>query len=331
MSFASTPSSTACASVNLRCRPRVRAICVRISRASPESGGHFTSSARNRCSEIAGLPKSHCASSAAANAAADCAEAGGVMASVTRQSRVPSVRIISCRCALPPAATAGARERRRDGGLTLRPFGVVAARARPTALPLRQDGGSVRHADRGRLVASASLHALPAGIIAMQSTGQGATHSSQPVHSAGSTVCIRFAAPTIASTGQASMHSVQPMHAASSIRATVRAPGSPHERSSAMAGASGDRRQRRDQRAGAGRATIDRRAAGDRLRIRPAPRVAAAAALRLREDRVDSVGEGRRQRRAHAGHFTEPRTPAHPVVANRRREFAERVACRSIC
>ena len=61
----------------------------------------------------------------------------------------------------------------------------------------------------------------------MQSTGQGGMHSSQPVHSAGSTVCIRFAAPTIASTGQASMHSVQPMQAASSIRATVSGPGSP--------------------------------------------------------------------------------------------------------
>ncbi|MCY1560252.1 hypothetical protein D9M68_973690 [compost metagenome] len=54
----------------------------------------------------------------------------------------------------------------------------------------------------------------------MQSTGQGATHSSQPVHSAGTTVCMCFAAPTMASTGQAWMHSVQPMHSCSSIRAT---------------------------------------------------------------------------------------------------------------
>ena len=54
----------------------------------------------------------------------------------------------------------------------------------------------------------------------MQSTGQGGRQSSQPVHSAGSTVCMRLAAPTMASTGQASRHSVQPMHSASSIRAT---------------------------------------------------------------------------------------------------------------
>ena len=52
----------------------------------------------------------------------------------------------------------------------------------------------------------------------------------------GSTVCMRFAAPTIASTGQASMHSVQPMHDASSIRATVSGAGSPHARSSAIGG-----------------------------------------------------------------------------------------------
>ena len=37
----------------------------------------------------------------------------------------------------------------------------------------------------------------------MQSTGQGGTHSAQPVHSADTTVCMRLAAPTIASTGQA--------------------------------------------------------------------------------------------------------------------------------
>src|SRR5450759_3764359 len=45
----------------------------------------------------------------------------------------------------------------------------------------------------------------------MQSTGQGATHNSQPVHSAAMMVCICLAAPAMASTGQAWMHSVQPM------------------------------------------------------------------------------------------------------------------------
>ena len=92
--------------------------------------------------------------------------------------------------------------------------------------------------------------------MSMQSTGQGGRHSAQPVHSAGSTVCIRFGPPAIASTGQASMHSVQPMHQASSTRATAsgawlavrgverddRAPGEPRQR--------GDRRRRR--RAGSG-------------------------------------------------------------------------------
>lgn len=41
------------------------------------------------------------------------------------------------------------------------------------------------------------------GIMSMQSTGQGSTHKSQPVHSSTMTVCISFAAPKMASTGQA--------------------------------------------------------------------------------------------------------------------------------
>ena len=60
---------------------------------------------------------------------------------------------------------------------------------------------------------------LSDGVISMQSTGHGATHSSHPVQTDGSTACIRFAAPTIASTGQAAMQSAQPMHALSSMRA----------------------------------------------------------------------------------------------------------------
>jgi hypothetical protein len=70
----------------------------------------------------------------------------------------------------------------------------------------------------------------------MQSTGQGGTQRAHPVQSAASTVCMRFAAPTIASTGQASMHNVQPMHAASSMRATSSAPASPQLGSSAIGG-----------------------------------------------------------------------------------------------
>ncbi len=71
------------------------------------------------------------------------------------------------------------------------------------------------------------------GTIAMQSTGQGATHRSQPVHSASITVCICFGAPRIASTGHACMHSVQPMHRLSSITAKGRG------RSTPLAGLSG--------------------------------------------------------------------------------------------
>jgi len=42
-----------------------------------------------------------------------------------------------------------------------------------------------------------------AGRITMQSTGQGGMHSSQPVHCAAMTVCMKRDAPTMASTGQA--------------------------------------------------------------------------------------------------------------------------------
>ena len=44
---------------------------------------------------------------------------------------------------------------------------------------------------------------LPTSIMSMQSTGQGSTHRSQPVHSLTITVCICLAAPTMASTGHA--------------------------------------------------------------------------------------------------------------------------------
>src|SRR5690606_26627308 len=68
--------------------------------------------------------------------------------------------------------------------------------------------------------ASARVHSRPAGIISMQSTGQGGTQSSQPVHKSGTTVCIWRFAPTMASTGQACIHKVQPMQCVSSISAT---------------------------------------------------------------------------------------------------------------
>ena len=63
--------------------------------------------------------------------------------------------------------------------------------------------------------------------IAMQSTGQGGKHNSQPVHSLAITVCICFAAPKIASTGHAWMHKVQPMQIGSSMIATDLGLGAP--------------------------------------------------------------------------------------------------------
>jgi hypothetical protein len=61
----------------------------------------------------------------------------------------------------------------------------------------------------------------------MQSTGQAAMHSSQPVHCASITVCIAFGPPTMQSTGQAFRHSVQPMHHASSMTASRRGASTP--------------------------------------------------------------------------------------------------------
>ncbi len=66
---------------------------------------------------------------------------------------------------------------------------------------------------------SAMFHTRAEGIIAMQSTGQGGRHSRHPIQRAATTVCISFAAPTIASVGHARIQSVQPMQVASSMRA----------------------------------------------------------------------------------------------------------------
>lgn len=54
----------------------------------------------------------------------------------------------------------------------------------------------------------------------IQFTGQGAIHSSQPVHCWLITVCSSFDAPRMASTGQGGRHLVQPMQSASLITAT---------------------------------------------------------------------------------------------------------------
>ena len=67
----------------------------------------------------------------------------------------------------------------------------------------------------------------------MQSTGQGAMQSSQPVHSDSTTVCMYWCAPTIASTGQAGRQRAQPIQRDSSMTATPGAAASGSDGSSA--------------------------------------------------------------------------------------------------
>ena len=101
----------------------------------------------------------------------------------------------------------------------------IAASAAPTVFLARVR--ALRASKRSRAAAArSSTPARDSGFAAtatsaMQSTGQGGRQSSQPVHSAAITVCMRFAAPTIASTGQAWMHFVQPMQTSSSMTATI--------------------------------------------------------------------------------------------------------------
>ena len=134
----------------------------------------------------------------------------------------------------------------------------------------------------------------------MQSTGQGGRHSSHPVQSAGSTVCMRLAAPTIASTGHAAMHSVQPMHQDSSIRAIEQRRVLTAARVEGHDGTPCQGGKRLDHRIAARRAAIDRFAFRNRLRIGKAALVAAAAALGLRQQRIDRGDDGGRRRIRHA-------------------------------
>lgn len=74
------------------------------------------------------------------------------------------------------------------------------------------------------------------GIISMQSTGHGATHSSHPVHSSATTVCICLRMPMIASTGQGGRHLAHPMQRSSSMSATSSGPSTPFAGFSGSAG-----------------------------------------------------------------------------------------------
>jgi hypothetical protein len=69
--------------------------------------------------------------------------------------------------------------------------------------------------------------------------------------------------------------------------------------------ASGERGEYRDHAFPARGAAIDRRATGHGLSVGSATVVAAAPALRLRENGIDLVGEGKRMRRTHAADSTE--------------------------
>ena len=122
----------------------------------------------------------------------------------------------------------------------------------------------------------------------MQSTGQGATHSSQPVQSSAMTVCMRRGAPTMASTGQGGRHLVQPMQRSSSMKATVGAASMPLSRLSGVERPARELRQRDDGFGAAGRALIDVGfAARDGFGVGKATRVPAARALGLREKSID--------------------------------------------
>ena len=126
----------------------------------------------------------------------------------------------------------------------------------------------------------------------MQSTGQAGTHSSQPLQSAAITVCRRLRAPTIASVGQGGRQRAQPMQAGSSIQATSGGALRTAGRVERQHGPAEQRRELRDQGRPAGRAAIEFRfSAGQRLGVGPAGIEAAAAALGLRQERVDAQFE----------------------------------------
>jgi hypothetical protein len=125
--------------------------------------------------------------------------------------------------------------------------------------------------------------------MVMQSTGQGARQSSQPVHRSATMVCICFDAPTMASTGQAWMHRVQPMQVFSSMTATAFGFGSSPS-PSGLASTPSSSARLLDIGVAAGRAAVDVGfTLGDGLGIGPAARIAALAALGLRQDGVDLV------------------------------------------
>ena len=131
----------------------------------------------------------------------------------------------SVRCGV----AAVARQRRARASRARASAAAMVSLARRRQWPRRLGADPRRGAERARRAARSaraparrrarvsrrpSRCASPlAPTIAMQSTGQTGTHSSQPVQSSSITVCIRLAAPTIASTGHAFRQSAQPMHA----------------------------------------------------------------------------------------------------------------------
>ena len=128
--------------------------------------------------------------------------------------------------------------------------------------------------------------------MAMQSTGQGGTHKSQPVQSSGMTVCICFAAPTIASTGHACMQSVQPMQRFSSITASGRGRFDAVMRIERDDGLAEQRSESRDAFGAARRAlVIVGLARRNGFGIGPARGIAAFGALRLGQQIFDLVCE----------------------------------------
>ena len=192
----------------------------------------------------------------------------------------------SMRCGASRSASlsAGALRRRRRR--------ARAARARCARGALRSACAPARPAHRSR-PAQPLRPRRRRRRIAMQSTGHTGTHSSQPVHSASITVCIRLrrADDAVDRAGLDAQRAADAPGLVDRPRA-VRGPSAPWAGFSGRHRPAGERGQPRDAFGAAGRAAVDLGlAVGDGLRVAAAIGVAAARALRLRQCGVDARGQ----------------------------------------
>ena len=288
-------SSSACASANLRCRPSVRAICVRTSCAAADAArplrelgakallGHrglveVPLRVERRRERVARLRRRRKSSWRGSRAGAEQSEA--------------QPRIICDRRRKPRGGRERGRAPRRPRPAAARCSSVGAERVAPV-VPRVRAMRWLRATWRSRAARASSPAPRAAGgqhRDAVDGAGRdaqlaaGAQRRQHRVHA------LRRADDRV---DRARVDAQRAADARSPRRCARRRarPGSPQLRSSAMRRATGERRERRDQRVAAGRAAIDRRARGDGFRVRTASVVAAAPALRLRQHRVDRVGE----------------------------------------